>query len=763
MLPAELTSFVGRRKELAAIRRLIAGTRLLTLTGPGGVGKTRLAMRAAEQMRRAYPDGVHFVALDSLSHGDLLAATIAAALRLPDTTADATAHLMEFLRAKQLLLVLDNCEHVIDSSARLVARLLAEAPEVRVLVTSRQVLEVEGEQTLLVPPLDVPEVSSRREAAKLDVLALFADRAADSVRGFTLDERNWNLALRICAKLDGMPLAIELAVAWLRTLAIEELATELDRGLNLLDHGSHQAPRRQRTLRATIQWSYELADTAEQLLWARLSVFSGGATLEAIEAVCGGEGLNPDEVLGLLASLVDKSIVQRDDQHEVPRFRMLEAVRQFGATRLAAADTGETLRAWHRDYFLAMARGAEADWFGGRDQAGVYRRLRGEHANLRAALEFSLSNPGAAELGLELVTRLHVYWINCGLYGEGRRWLSEALSSAQPTARFYAKALWVCAYANNALGDTATSKELGRQALTWSYRTGDRAAHGCARAVLGGAALLDGEPEQGVRLCESARSYLDGPGETTWWLIAESILLISMAFGGAAQATLNRAKHAQTVGEATGQESALVHVRYALALALHKAGRHDAAVRQCQAGIRRARDFNDVLSVCMFAELLAWIAEAAGRFRQAAQLLGVVEQVWPLLGGKAMLGSPMWVRPHDDCLHRTRTALGAEAFQTGYAKGMANSGDLRQAVAFLLEERRRGTGVPRAENQLTKREQQVAELVAQGLTNREIAARLVVAPRTAETHVDHVLAKLGFTSRTQIASWIAGQPADERA
>ncbi|WP_086781885.1 ATP-binding protein [Crossiella equi] len=758
MLPAEVTSFVGRRQELTAIRQLMASTRLLTLTGPGGVGKTRLVVRAAEQMSRAYPDGVHFVGLDALRHGDLLPATIGAALQIPDTAADTDAQLVEFLRDKHLLLVLDNCEHVIDDTAHLVGRILAGAPHVRVLATSRQVLDIEGEQAMVVPPLAVPRVGTRREAAKLDAMTLFTDRAADSVRGFTLDADNWSFALRICAKLDGMPLAIELAVAWLRTLSIQELADELDQGLNLLDKGGRNVRARQKTLRATIQWSYELASYEEQLLWARLSVFSDGATLEAIEAVCAGDVIHPDDVLGILASLVDKSIVQRDDQFAAPRFRMLEAVRQFGASRLAASKHRVELGRRHRDFYLGMARGAEADWYGGRDQGAVYQRLRGEHANLRLALEFCLANPGESAVGLELVTRLHVYWMNCGHYGEGRRWFNEVLAVEREPSPTRAKALSVCGYLNNALGDSGTAREQSRAALAWAVRSGHVGEQGRVRVVLGGAALLDGDLRAGARLCGSARAYLEAAGEWSWSLTAEAVLLMSMAFGGDSHGVMTRAKAALAEAERLGQEWCCIHIRYALALAQHTAGRHDSATKSALTGVHAARKFNDVLGVCMHVELLAWIAEASGRAKQAAQLLGLVERLWPLLGGKAMLGSQTWVEPHDECAARTRAALGAEAYQSAYARGMANGQDFAQAVSFVLDERRTSPGVGRERQQLTKREWQVAELIAKGMTNKEIAAQLVVATRTAETHVDHVLAKLGFTSRSQIATWVAENP-----
>src|SRR5215472_10795049 len=337
-LPAELTSFVGRRGELAEVRRLLAGSRLVTLAGPGGVGKTRLALRAAAGLARAFRDGVWLVRLDQLRDEVLVAQAVAEALGLQDRAGYApAAALAEYLAGRQLLLVLDNCEHVVDAVAKLADVLLRAAAELRVLATSRESLNIPGETVRAVPPLAAPDAGERlsvAELARFPAAALFAERAAQVVPGFAVTEANAAAVAGICRRLEGMPLAIELAAARLPVLSAEQIEERLGDRLGLLTRGGRTRPDRQRTLRASIEWSYELCTRAERLLWARCSVFAGGFELDAAEGICAGDRLAAGRVLDLLAGLAGKSILSAEHRAGAVRYRLPEPLREFGQERL---------------------------------------------------------------------------------------------------------------------------------------------------------------------------------------------------------------------------------------------------------------------------------------------------------------------------------------------------------------------------------------------------------------------------------------------
>ncbi len=341
-LPAELTSFVGRRRELSETRRLLASGRMLTLTGVGGVGKTRLALRMAAEVRRTFPDGVWFVELAALQDPQLVPHTVANTLELRQVSADASSDLADYLETKSLLVVLDNCEHLTDACAVLASKLLAAAPDLRILATSRHVLGVEGEQILSVPPLSTPDAEAEVAAGdptRYESVSLFLDRAASVAPGFAISEANRAAVVELCRRLDGIPLAIELAAVWLRILSPAQILERLEDRFRLLASGRPAAPARQQTLDATVGWSFDLCSPAEQVMWARLSVFSGGFDLEAAEEVCAGDGISRDDVLNLVASLVNKSIVLRHQatEHHTAWYQMLESIRQYGAGRITDA------------------------------------------------------------------------------------------------------------------------------------------------------------------------------------------------------------------------------------------------------------------------------------------------------------------------------------------------------------------------------------------------------------------------------------------
>src|SRR5215472_16699900 len=365
-LPAELTSFVGRRGELAEVRRLLAASRLVTLIGVGGVGKTRLALRAAAGLRRAFRDGVCLVQLDQLREEALVAQAVASTLGLQDRAGHAPAAMLaEYLAGRQLLLVLDNCEHLVDAAAKLANQLLRAAAGLRVLATSREALTIDGEMVLAVPSLPVPQAGQPLTAAGLGVFPaaqLFAERAAQVVPGFALTGANVAAVAGICRRLEGLPLAIELAAARMPVLSAEQIDERLGDRLGLLTRGGRARPARQQTLRASIEWSFELCTGAERLVWARLSVFAGGFELDAAEGVCADDRLAAGRVLDLVAGLAGKSILIADLREGVARYRLPEPLREFGQERLRESGEDRALRRRHRDWHEQLAQRGDADW-----------------------------------------------------------------------------------------------------------------------------------------------------------------------------------------------------------------------------------------------------------------------------------------------------------------------------------------------------------------------------------------------------------------
>jgi non-specific serine/threonine protein kinase len=749
-LPAESTSFVGRKRELVETRALLSAHRLVTLTGTGGVGKTRLALRAAGQLRRGFPDGVCLVELASLSSGDLVATTVANAFGLRDAADDPTAALGTFLRDKRLLLVLDTCEHLASACAEVVSAVLAEAPGVRVLATSRTPLGVDGEHVLRVRPLEVPEVAELSAAVELDVVELFAARAA-AASGLRVDDSNWSLVVQLCRRLDGIPLAIELAVVWLRVLALEQVLTRLDDRFRLLVRGSDAAPTRQQTLAGTIDWSYHLCSPAERLLWDRLSVFAGGFDVAAAQGVASGDGIDGAAVPGLLAALVEHSVVIADGA----RYRMLDTIRQYGRDRLRAEGVDTATRIRHRDHYLEFAERGERDWQRGTEQLAVFTRTRPEHANLRAALEFCLTTPGEAAAGLRLGVALWYHWMFSGWNAEGRYWLSKVLEQNPAPGRDRALGLCVLASTSSVIGSYRAAVPLAQESEEWALRHGDEMLLGFARVVLGGCAFLSGRIDRAKELCHDVMDRQQARGEYTSVLfISHGTLAQAELWDGRVDEGVAVAERALALCELKGEQWARTLLYWSLGHGYGTKGDWARAEEYLGLGIRNAASFNDIVSVGSQLGILTAVSTAAGRHEWAAELFGVGAKVWPLVGGEPYMGFQPMIDAMHACETAVRAALGT-GYEAAFAQGFAHAGTLRRAVGHVLGDRAAVDRSPADRHALTEREHQVADLVARGLSNREIAARLVISQRTAETHVNRVLGKFGLTSRTQLAARMA--------
>ena len=750
-LPAELTSFVGRRRELADARRLLSSSRLLTLTGVGGVGKTRLALRMTAELRRTFPDGVWFVELAALRDPGLLAHTLANALELRDVSAEPAADLADYLEDKHLLLVLDNCEQITEACAVLVSKLLAAAPQLRILATSRHVLGVEGEQILPVPPLSVPtEEVAAGDATHYESVALFADRARAVSPEFGIDDANRAQVIELCRRLDGIPLAIELAAVWMRTLSLTQILDRLEDRFRLLTKGKPAAPPRQQALDAAIGWSYDLCSLAEQVMWARLSVFAGGFDLEGAEAVCSGDGIDPDAVLDLIAGLLNKSIIVRTaaTDHSSAWYTMLETIRQYGAARLGEAGMA-VLRVRHRDYYRELAARWEEDCFSPR-QADWFIRMRIEHGNLRAALDFCLEEPGEAAKALEIAGPIWNFWF-AGFLREGHRYLVRALTLAPEQTHSRAKALWSGCYLALFTGETDQLRRMLAECETLAERFDDDLLRARVAEISGHTDIYAGDLAGAIVRLEDGLARFRAIGDRLGEFDSLILLAAATFFLGDPRAD---GFSAEALEVADGAASSKGYALWGVAIVQWRdQDRSEEAARSLREAIRLWQPLNDRTGIGFAVQALSWCASSSAPDEHAAKLLGASRAVWRSSGAHVNQTTP-YSQFDEQSIQLVREALGPAVYEKACAEAAAFS--FEQAVALALgseDVERRGVKAKPAGG-LTRREYEIAELLAAGLSNREIAARLVIAQRTAETHVEHILSKLGFSSRAQVASWV---------
>lgn len=728
-LPALFTGFVGREDELAAVQGLLRSARLVTLTGPGGVGKTRLALEAAGAAADRFPDGVWLVELTPVQDPAAVAAATATALGLPDSGARPLPdQLAAYLAGRRALLLLDNCEYLTDACAALARTLLCAAPGLRVLATSRRALGVTGEHLFTVPTL-TPETAVELLRERAGALGAGARCAG---------------AERLCAGLDGLPLAIELAAARLRTLTADEVADRLTDRFRLLTGGCSTAPPHQRTLRRTIAWSYDLCTPAERLLWNRLSVFRGGFALDAAEGVCAGDGVDGAEVLDLLDRLVAQSVVLTTEVEGVLRYRLLESVRRYGRERLALAGEEQALLARHRGFFLELAERVDRDWYGP-GQVRALARLRADHTNLLAALR----RDGCPRARLALAAALSFHWSVGGFLTEGRRQLERALAAAPEPTRERARALFAVVWLAQTQGDLATADAWLAEAEELGRRLADPRSRAQAIGFRGVSAHYRGRPRESVAQYGWAHAIHAARGDerqATSWLLA---LASVQAYAGhpRAQESCGRLLAAfEASGERWGRAQVL------LALGHHAWARGDRA--EAGALARRALEnmagFDDRPMVALMLELLAWSAGAAGEHTRAAGLLGAAEALRRRADTSVGAFGPETAERHRHCAQTAARALGPQRYARALAEGDRYD-SCGQAIAHALAPA--VSDAPCGAGPLTRREHEVARLVAEGLSNREIASRLARSPRTVDGHIENVLAKLGFRGRAQIASW----------
>ncbi|MFG2002958.1 ATP-binding protein [Spirillospora sp. NPDC048911] len=762
---------MGRRREIADVRQLLTRSRVVTLTGPGGVGKTRLASRVAADVRRAFPDGVWLVELAALQNSELLVQTVIDTLEIQDRTSRSPMRvLIDHLRDRRALLVLDNCEHLLGETAVLAGELLRAAPDLRILATSRQALGIVGEQTMGVPPMPLPGSGQQDPAADAlagsDAVRLFTDRAVAVLPGFTLTDDNRGVVERIVRRLDGIPLGIELAAVRLRVLSIGQLYDRLDDRFRLLSAGSRTVMPRHQTLRALIDWSHALCTEQERLLWARASVFADGLDLDAAEVVCAGDGIDRDEIIDLVAGLVDKSVLIREEQPSRVRYRLLETIRQYGLDRLRESGEEARLRRAHRDYYRDLAVHAQREWFGP-DQVTWFERLRSEHGNLRTALDLCFATPGEHAQALIMTTALRYYWIAAGFLREGRTWVERGLASpgaspgasdaldASDAAPDDVRALALCMLARLAilLNDFAAAESVLDESRALAERLGDRAIIAQVRYVSGLAALFQEKlPDALTLLTEATYDWYGELGDEMGMVNSMMYLAIARSFLGDSGGAVALFEECLRRCGARGEHWFTSYAKCGYGLEVWRQGDPARAIELEHESIRLKEPFNDGLGIALCVEVLAWIAADEDDCERAALLLGVLGPLWRSVGGSLF----HYLRTfHENCERKARDRLGARRFDSIMARGAGL--DLRQAVAVALGETApvdEPSGAAGTESPLTPRELETARLVARGLTNKEIAAALVISRRTAEGHIEHIMNKLGFKSRTQIAVWV---------
>jgi predicted ATPase/DNA-binding CsgD family transcriptional regulator len=806
-LPVPLSTFIGREHAIGEIQKLLLTKRLVTLTGPGGCGKTRLALKVAQQLVGEFDGRIWFVELANITDPVFVAQTISTVLNVREQSRrPLTDVLTDYLAKSPALLVLDNCEHLIFACAQIVEALLKKCPALTILVTSREILGISGEVIWTVPPLSLPDkqpwtnplsaADAMHNYQESESVQLFIARAEAIAPDFRFSAENGSWVAEICRRLDGMPLAIELAAARVRTLSVQQIAQRLDDRFQLLTSGSRTAPPRHQTLVATLDWSYALLPAVEQNVLQELSIFSGGATLDALEFVCSRKGVKSDEVLEALSRLVDKSlvIVDRLERSET-RYHLPETIRQYALEKLGEAGGEAGSRDQHVEYFIRWAEEAEPH-LNDPEQVEWLNRYEAELDNLRVALEWCNADERRARNGLRLAAACGRFWRVHGYLSEGRLRLTEALAKAGAQERTMARARALMFLANHEYlqSDYPAMRPVAEEALSIWRELGQEGKAGAAYTLdlLGELGTEEGDyVHTPVLFREAMDIYMElddlhGMGQ------------IHMQFGWAAMRAGDYPKaqyhleEFQKLAQQVGDRTDVAYALSGLGEVAVRQGQYERAASLLEQGLEINQLRGDKWGTATLLGSLGWIALRQGdyprlrerlgeslnirtelgdrggiawcleklgeakveqsEFQDAAKIFGYAEAV------RAPIGSmidPADLGEYEVILSKLRSALGSDALAARWQEGAAMR--LDEVIDLALRESESIPEPSRTEKEkfggLTAREREVATLIAQGKSNREIAESMTVGVKTIETYVTRILNKLNFDSRVQIATW----------
>ena len=724
-LPTQLTSFVGRESELADVLGLVSSARLVSVTGAAGCGKTRLALQAASVVLPDFPEGVWLVEVSRVNDAAFVGQAVATVLGIREEPGGSIGDsLAAHLDGRRTLLVLDGCEHVVEATANLADELLRRCPELQMLVTSREALRVAGEAIWRIPSL-VPS----------DAAALFLDRARLADSNFHLDIDQAPAADLVCRRLDGIPLAIELAAARVHMMSVPQILERLEDRFRLLTGGSRTALPRHQTLRAAVDWSYQQLDESEALLFRRLSVFSGDFAVDSLEAVCCDERIPAGEVVDHLTRLADKSLVVPEaGSGDRFRYRLLETLSEYGRERLAESGEAATLRRRHADHFVGLA------------EAATEERIAVELSNLTAALEFLRA--GGDPAGLRLAVALVGYWDSAGHVNEGRERLEALLAGVAGEWDVRAKALDGAGWLALRQADMAGARALFTAARNLLEDRGDSGELARTLSNLAIACIFGGD-------LEAAREHLEeslrvGQRAGAKRSVAGTLWVLGLVafFAGDLDEAEERASASLRLSEEIGDRKLAAFLEAALGVIDLERGRFSEARGRLGKGLDISVEMGDRMNTALILEALCRLASATSVWTVALQLGGAAAAVREQAGARSI---PIWQDRVDAAIEDAQRMLGPEASAAALAQG--RSLDFAEAVGLAQKVAAKPARSEAAPMGLTKRELEIAVMVAQGMSNRDMANRLVIAQRTVEGHVENIRTKLGFHSRTQIAAW----------